>query len=165
MDAARVSADLFGRRCRLPLALWILEHDKRFYQSEPPREIAGQTAVRQELARFHRAGMIEMDRPDGENRVYYEKTDSPLWEIIRKARDVLANSIGAKRLVVGAASGAAGMVDQLGPRLAGGGDGGRPVAHECVGSCRLLVGVVVFPAPVWPARVPQLGLDVLSPAV
>ena len=25
MDAGRVSADLFGRSCRLPIAMWILE--------------------------------------------------------------------------------------------------------------------------------------------
>ena len=88
MDAARVSADLFGRACRLPLAVWILTRDKpRFFQSEPPREVGAPSAVRQELARFVRAGMLEEERPDAENRVYYVRTESPLWAIIRAAAD------------------------------------------------------------------------------
>ena len=90
MDAEQVSRDLFGRPCRLPLALWILSRDKSFFQSEPPRDLGAPTAIRQELARLARAGLIEPRRPDGENRVYYEKTDSPLWAIIRAARDALA---------------------------------------------------------------------------
>ena len=89
MDATRISAALFGRRCRLPLALWILEHGKAFYQSEPPRDLGAQTAIRQELARFVRAGLLDEERPDGENRVYYVRTTSPLWEIIAAARRVV----------------------------------------------------------------------------
>lgn len=89
MDMREVSADLFGRACRLPLALWILRREKpRFYQSEPPREIDSPTALRQELERFVRLGLLVQDRPDAENRVYYERTDSPLWQVIDAADDV-----------------------------------------------------------------------------
>lgn len=90
MDAAQVSADLFGRPCRLPLAIWIMRHAKdRIYQSEPPRELGAPTAVRQELQRFVRAGLLGEERPDESNRVYYVRTDSPLWAIIRTAAEAV----------------------------------------------------------------------------
>jgi hypothetical protein len=90
MDATRVSNDLFGRQCRLPLALWILRSNKeRFFQSEPPETLGGRTAIRQELERFVSAGLLDIERPDNENRVYYVRTDSPLWEIVRAAGDVV----------------------------------------------------------------------------
>jgi DNA-binding transcriptional ArsR family regulator len=92
MGAERISADLFGRRCRLPIAIWILGRDKpRFYQSEPPPELASPTAIRQELARLTRAGMLDEERPDGENRVYYVRTDSAWWEVIKVARQILSD--------------------------------------------------------------------------
>ena len=38
MDVHQVGKLLFGRPCRLELALWITRHDKpRFFQSEPPK--------------------------------------------------------------------------------------------------------------------------------
>jgi len=90
VDAARVSAELFGRTCRLPLAIWVLKRDKpRFFQSEPPREVGVPSAVRQELARFVRAGLLDEERPDAENRVYYTRTDSPLWAIIQAAGEAV----------------------------------------------------------------------------
>lgn len=86
MEVTRVSEDLFGRGCRLPLALWILNHPKeRIFQSEPPDHLGGRTAIRQELARFARIGLLDEERPDGESRVYYVRTGSPLWEVIRVA--------------------------------------------------------------------------------
>ncbi len=89
MDVREVSAELFGRPCRLPLALWILKRDKsRFFQSEPPREIGSPTALRQELERFVRLGLLDEDRPDAENRVYYERTDSPVWQVIEAAHEI-----------------------------------------------------------------------------
>jgi hypothetical protein len=92
MDAERVSVDLFGRRCRLPIALWILGRDKpRFYQSEPPRKLGSPTAIRQELTRLSRAGLLDEERPDGENRVYYVRTDSAWWGVIELAGDLLGN--------------------------------------------------------------------------
>ncbi|KGN31128.1 hypothetical protein N802_04565 [Knoellia sinensis KCTC 19936] len=90
MDAGRISADLFGRRCRLPVAMWILAREKPdFFQSEPPRELGSPTAIRQELARLTRAGMLDEERPDGENRVYYFRTDSAWWEVIEVATAIL----------------------------------------------------------------------------
>ncbi len=91
MDTREVSAHLFGRACRLPLALWILKRDKpRFFQSEPPREIDTPTAVRQELERFVQLGLLVEDRPDAENRVYYERTESPWWRVIEAADEATA---------------------------------------------------------------------------
>ena len=92
MDAGRIGADLFGRRCRLPIAMWILGRDKpRFYQSEPPRELASPTAIRQELTRLTRAGLLDEERPDGENRVYYVRTDSAWWAVIKLAGEILGD--------------------------------------------------------------------------
>lgn len=86
MEIERVSDRLFGRSCRLPLLFWILNHPKdRIYQSEPPETIAGRTAIRQELVRLTEAGLLDEERPDGDARVYYVRTASPLWDVIRTA--------------------------------------------------------------------------------
>jgi hypothetical protein len=90
MDATHVSDRLFGRPCRLPVAAWIIAHDKgRFFQSEPPR--FGKTSgsnIAQELERFAQLGMLDVERPDDSNKVYYVRTDSPLWRIIEVAVEV-----------------------------------------------------------------------------
>jgi hypothetical protein len=90
VDVREVGRLLFGRPCRLTLALWIVGHDKpRFYQSEPPREVILQGNVANELHRLVRLGMLEEERPDEGRRVYYERTDSPLWKIIQAAADAV----------------------------------------------------------------------------
>lgn len=86
MEFERVSDRLFGWSCRLPLLIWILEHPKdRVYQSEPPEWVAGRTAIRQELARLKDAGLLDEERPDGDARVYYIRTTSSLWDVVRAA--------------------------------------------------------------------------------
>jgi hypothetical protein len=90
MDATRVSNEMFGRACRLPLMLWVHANPKdRFYQSEPPESLGGRTAIRQELERLVRAGLLVEERPDADPRVYYVRTDSPLWEIVKAAASVV----------------------------------------------------------------------------
>jgi hypothetical protein len=42
-----------------------------------------------ELGRLVRLGMLDEERPDDARRVYYNRTDSPLWEIIQAASEVL----------------------------------------------------------------------------
>ena len=62
MDVHEVGRLLFGRPCRLALALWIVRRDKpRFYQSEPPRDVILQSDLAKELG--------------------------PLWTIIQAAAD------------------------------------------------------------------------------
>ena len=93
MDVREVGKLLFGRPCRLTLALWIVRHEKpRFYQSEPPREVILQGDLGKELNRLVRLGMLDELRPDDGRRVYYERTDSPLWQIVKVASDVLEPS-------------------------------------------------------------------------
>jgi len=41
-----------------------------------------------ELGRLVRLGMLVEERRDDARRVYYERTDSPLWKIIQAAADV-----------------------------------------------------------------------------
>lgn len=90
MDVNEVGKQLFGRPCRLTLALWIVRHDKpRFYQSEPPREVILQGDVARELGRLVRLGMLEEERRDDSRRVWYERSGSPLWKIIEAAADVI----------------------------------------------------------------------------
>lgn len=90
MDATQASSLLFGRPCRLPLLLWLLDHPKgRIFQSEPPAHLGARTAIREELARFTRAGLLEEERPDADPRVYYVRTDSALWDIVRVAGGVV----------------------------------------------------------------------------
>ncbi|HEY5358001.1 MAG TPA: hypothetical protein VIJ82_10015 [Streptosporangiaceae bacterium] len=90
MEVSEVGKQLFGRPCRLALALWIVRRDKpRFYQSEPPREVILQGDLASELGRLVRLGMLDEDRPDDGRRVYYNRTDSPLWKIIQAASEVL----------------------------------------------------------------------------
>lgn len=93
MDAREVGKELFGRPCRLTLALWVLRHNKPlFYQSEPPRDVILQGESAKELGRLARLGMLQELRPDESRRVYYERTDSPLWKIFEAAADVIEDS-------------------------------------------------------------------------
>lgn len=90
MDVDEVGKQLFGRPCRLALALWITERDKpRFFQSEPPREVILQGDLGNELRRLVRLGMLEEERPYGDRRVWYTRTDSKLWKVIEAAADAL----------------------------------------------------------------------------
>jgi hypothetical protein len=91
VDVDEVGRLLFGRPCRLTLALWVVRHGKgRFYQSEPPRDVILQSDAAKELGRLVRLGMLIEERPDDARRVYYERTDSPLWKIIQAAADALS---------------------------------------------------------------------------
>lgn len=92
MDSTRLGRLLFGNPTRLRLALWALENSKgRFYQSEPPRSVGAQTAIRQGLDRLAELGMLDLERSDGENRIYYVVTDSPLWRIIEAVEPVVSD--------------------------------------------------------------------------
>ena len=96
MDATRASELLFGRKCRLAVAAWVLQHPKdRFFQSEPRGiEHASPSNVLEELNRLVRLGMLEVERPDDSRRVYYVRTNSRLWDIIETALEVYAGLIG-----------------------------------------------------------------------
>lgn len=77
---------LFGRPCRLRLALWMQSRgNQRFYQSEPPVEVIPQSAAGTELRRFVHLGMLTEHREMGSRRVYYEPQGSPLWSVITAA--------------------------------------------------------------------------------
>jgi len=90
VEVAEVGKLLFGRPCRLALALWIAGHEKgRFFQSEPPREVILPGDLGKELARLVRLDMLQEERPDGDRRVWYTRTDSRLWGVIEAAADAL----------------------------------------------------------------------------
>ncbi len=90
MDVHEVGKLLFGRPCRLELALWIARRDKpEFFQSEPPREVILPGNASDELSKLVRLGMLQEHRPDGDRRVWYIRTDSRLWKIIDAAAEAL----------------------------------------------------------------------------
>lgn len=90
MNLDEVGGVLFGRTCRLALAIWIVRSDKpTFFQSEPPREVGVPSAVREELSKLVTLGMLHEERPDADRRVYYTRTDSTLWKIIEAAAEVI----------------------------------------------------------------------------
>jgi hypothetical protein len=92
MEADEIGRLLFGRPCRLRVALWINGRGgRRFYQSEPPPEVIPQSAAGTELRRFVHLGMLTEHRELGSRRVYYETTSSPLWSIIATAARVVVS--------------------------------------------------------------------------
>jgi len=83
---------LFGRQVRLELLLWIqVREDPSFFQGEPATELpAPQSAVREELEKLVELGMLfRQERHPGSRRLYYSRTDSPLWAIVEAARTAL----------------------------------------------------------------------------
>ncbi len=95
MEATRVSELLFGRKCRLAVAAWVLQHPKgRFFQSEP-RDIehASTSNIVDELGRLVELGMLETERPPESRRVYYVRTNSPLWDIVSAALEAIEASL------------------------------------------------------------------------
>lgn len=80
---------LFGRKCRLAVATWVLNHPKdRFYQSEPANsgiENASTSNIREEIARLVALGMLDVEKPDDSRRIYYVRTNSALWDVIAAA--------------------------------------------------------------------------------
>jgi len=87
VEPTHVSELLFGRKCRLAVAAWVLNHPKdRFFQSEPRGfENASTSNIRDELARLVQLGMLEVERPDDGRRIYYVRTTSRLWDVIAAA--------------------------------------------------------------------------------
>lgn len=89
-----VSAELFGRAMRLPIAVCVMEQEQPFYI----KQIADDTGysssnVSAELRRMVNLAMLkEHDRPSGENRQFFTRLDSSLWEIIRIASAVIEGS-------------------------------------------------------------------------
>jgi hypothetical protein len=61
----------------------------RFYQSEAPQEVIEQSHAASELRRLVLLGMLDEERPEDSRRVYYYRTDSPLWKIIEAASEAL----------------------------------------------------------------------------
>jgi hypothetical protein len=96
MDPTRVSEVselLFGRKCRLAVAAWVLRHPKgRFFQSEAAGQIehASQSNITDEFQRLAQLGMLDIERPPDSRRVYYVRTTSALWDTIGAALDAIA---------------------------------------------------------------------------
>jgi hypothetical protein len=91
MNVDELGHSLFGRKLRLRVALWVLETGEApFYLSEAA-EGAGYTAsgVRAELDRLESLGMLMRFPYGGSGRLYYQRLQSPYWEIIAAADTAL----------------------------------------------------------------------------
>jgi hypothetical protein len=93
VDQIRVGNRLFGRAARPVLAAWVSHlGDDVFFQAEA---VTGtglpQSNVREELRRLAELDMItELPREAGDRRKHYLRTTSPLWGVIRVARQAIA---------------------------------------------------------------------------
>lgn len=91
MDERVVGKLLFGNPTRLALTRWIAQRDgEPFFQSEPDRTVGTASAVREELGKLERLGMVTATTGDRAGRIYYQSTTSSLWKIIVTADEVLA---------------------------------------------------------------------------
>jgi DNA-binding MarR family transcriptional regulator len=80
---------------RLELLLWIqAREDPSFFQGEPATELlAPQSAIREELGKLVELGMLfREEHHPGSRRLYYSRTDSPLWSIVEAARTALGQT-------------------------------------------------------------------------
>lgn len=88
-DALReLSAGLFGRAVRLPVAVWVRGRTEPFYQRQAAEGVNDhQTYVRKELAALVDLGMVrELPRETDRARVFYEQIpDHPWWQVIDTA--------------------------------------------------------------------------------
>ncbi|HEY7874574.1 MAG TPA: hypothetical protein VIG64_05575 [Actinomycetota bacterium] len=91
MDEDQLGHILFGRRLRLRVLLWVLGADQPFFLTEAAQGIGySASGVSAELERLVELGMLARHDPlPGERRVYYSRTDTPLWNIIEAARIAL----------------------------------------------------------------------------
>jgi hypothetical protein len=83
-----ISGALFGRRLRLPLALWIRKRDGEFFQREAAEGVGVPPQyVGKELGLLVQLGMItQLPRSRGDNRVFYAAEPAhPLWAVIDAA--------------------------------------------------------------------------------
>jgi hypothetical protein len=88
VDVELVGRNLFGRRLRLRVLLWVLSADETFFLKEAADEIGySASGVRDEFERLVDLGMLLRNPPlAGDRRTYYSRTDSPLWDIIEATR-------------------------------------------------------------------------------
>lgn len=83
-----VSAALFGRSLRLPLAAWIRQRDTPFFQKQCAQAVGVLPQyVGKELGGLAELGMIEqLPREAGDTRILYRQVpDHPLWAVIDAA--------------------------------------------------------------------------------
>jgi hypothetical protein len=83
-----VSAALFGRSIRLPVAAWIRQRDTPFFQKQCAQGVGAMPQyVGKELTGLAELGMIQqLPREAGDTRIFYRQVpDNPLWAVIDAA--------------------------------------------------------------------------------
>lgn len=91
LDMTFLGEKLFGRGLRLRVAAWVVGASRSFYQAEAADGVRySASAVAQELERLVELGMlIRHDKPGGDRRQYYSRTDSSLWRVITTALEMV----------------------------------------------------------------------------
>jgi hypothetical protein len=88
MTSENLSEHLFGRRMRLPIALYVYNKPDGLVYLAEVAQATGYPAsnVREELGRLVRAGML-LAFPQGrqDRRRYYQRINSRAWDVIRAA--------------------------------------------------------------------------------
>lgn len=92
-DVVGVFGDqMFGRRIRLRLLLWVNDQDAPFNQSQAARGIAYGSSgeVAKELARLVKLGMVrKLRRVSKVGPQNYRRLDHPAWAIVDTASEVM----------------------------------------------------------------------------
>jgi hypothetical protein len=102
VDGSEFSTELikamFGRKLRVVLAAWILDHDSAFFlqEAQDAMRLHGEapSGVSSELRKFVKYGML-METPD-QRRVYFSRTESPLWPAFRAIAIAVAEAQRAR---------------------------------------------------------------------
>jgi predicted ArsR family transcriptional regulator len=92
MDLDELGHNLFGRRLRLRVALWVQNAPSDVFSLSEAADGVGYSpsGVRQELDRLERLGMIDRYPYSGVGRAYYGRSQSPLWRVVAAAEAALA---------------------------------------------------------------------------
>ncbi|MEP7223755.1 MAG: hypothetical protein ABI783_02190 [Actinomycetota bacterium] len=91
---AALGEGLFGRALRLRVAYWVMSReDPSFFQTEAVTGVGyAASGVVQELNRLVRLGMITRhEKTPGDRRLYYTRSESPLWKIVHAAAAAVGN--------------------------------------------------------------------------
>lgn len=98
-----LSAALFGRAVRLPLAVWVRGRTEPFFQREAAEGVSThQPYIRKELTTLVTLGMVRELPRINRARVFYEQVpDHPWWSVIDAAQRVAQTAPDAGRRSTG----------------------------------------------------------------
>ena len=99
MDVKELGKGLFGRSLRLQVALWALQQEgSSFYVTQVAQGVDYcASGVSVELSRLAGLGLLTPIADSGSRRLYYIRTDSPLWGVFEVVAAALAEEASTDR--------------------------------------------------------------------